>query len=134
MWLLAAFLAAGGTSRAAGADAKTPRLTLAVLTFEDQTADPEAAHWRYTIARLLGEQLAEARALRRVPAAFGYRQLNVKQGDPMSCSPWLAFERDGHGALAETWRERTKENRDGGGHRNLGPTTAEQSTLPLQWL
>jgi tetratricopeptide (TPR) repeat protein/TolB-like protein len=84
VWLVAVFLAAGGTSPAAEAGAQTPRLTLAILTFEDQTADPEAAHWRYTIKRLLGEQLQEAKALRRAPAAFGYRQLKVKQGGPIS--------------------------------------------------
>ena len=50
-------------------------LTLAVLTFEDQPGDPEAAHWRYMIERLVAEELVEAKALRRVPAAFGYRQL-----------------------------------------------------------
>jgi tetratricopeptide (TPR) repeat protein len=84
IWLVAAFLAAGGTDRAAEPSAAPPRLTLAILTFEDQTADPEAAHWRYTIERLLGEQLAEAKALRRVPATFGYRQLKIKQGGAIS--------------------------------------------------
>ena len=84
IWLVAAFLAAGGTSPAAETGAKASRLTVAVLTFEDQSGDPEAAHWRYTIERMLAEQLAEAKALRRVPAAFGYRQLNVKRGDPIS--------------------------------------------------
>ena len=84
IWLVAAFLAAGGTSPAAEPSAKSSRLTVAILAFEDQTADPEAAHWRYTIARLLGEQLAEAKALWRLPPAFGYRQLKVKQGDPIS--------------------------------------------------
>jgi hypothetical protein len=52
IWLVAAFLAAGGTSPAADASAKASRLTVAVLTFEDQTADPEAAHWRARIADL----------------------------------------------------------------------------------
>ena len=84
IWLVAAFLAAGGTALVAETGTKASRLTVTVLTFEDQTADPDAAHWRYTIERLLGEQLHEAKALRRVPAAFGYRQLNVKRGDPIS--------------------------------------------------
>ena len=61
-----------------------PRLTVAILTFEDQTADSAAAHWRYTIERLLADQLQEAKALRPVPAAFGYRQLKIKQGGPIS--------------------------------------------------
>ena len=47
--LVAAFLAAGGTGRAAEPSPAASRLTVAILTFEDQTADPEAAHWRYTI-------------------------------------------------------------------------------------
>jgi tetratricopeptide (TPR) repeat protein len=82
--LVAAFLAAGGTGRAAEPSPAASRLTLAILTFEDQTADPEAAHWRYTIERLLADQLQEAKALRRVPAAFGYRQLKIKQGGPIN--------------------------------------------------
>ena len=84
LWLLAAFLAAGSASPAADPSAKTPRLTVAVLTFENQSTDPDTAHWRHVFARLLGEQLAEVKALRRVPARFGYRQLNVKPGDPIS--------------------------------------------------
>jgi tetratricopeptide (TPR) repeat protein len=84
IWLVVACLAAGGTSPAAETSAQASRLTVAVLTFEDQSGDPGAAHWRYAIERLLGEQLGEAKALRRVPAAFGYRQLNVKRGDPIS--------------------------------------------------
>ena len=84
IWLVAAFLATGGTALVAESSAKASRLTVTVLTFEDQTADPDAAHWRYTIERLLGEQLHEAKALRRVPAAFGYRQLKVKRGGPIS--------------------------------------------------
>jgi tetratricopeptide (TPR) repeat protein/TolB-like protein len=109
VWLVAVFLAAGGTSPAAEAGAQTPRLTLAILTFEDQTADPEAAHWRYTIERLLADQLSEAKALRRVPGAFGYRQLKVKPGRPISAEQagkigeliearrvvWGSYRRDG---------------------------------------
>ena len=33
---------------------------------------------------MLAEELAEAKALRRVPAAFGYRQLKLKRGDPIN--------------------------------------------------
>jgi tetratricopeptide (TPR) repeat protein len=83
-WLVAAFLVAGGTSPAAETGAPAPRLTVAILTFEDQNADPEAAHWRYTIERLLADELGEVNALRLVPAKFGYRQLKVKQGGPIS--------------------------------------------------
>jgi tetratricopeptide (TPR) repeat protein/TolB-like protein len=84
IWLLAVFLAAGGTGLAAEPGAAPPRLTVAILTFEDQTADPEAAHWRYTLGRLLTDELQEVKALRPVPVAFGYRQLKFKQGGPIS--------------------------------------------------
>lgn len=109
VWLLAVWLAAGGSCPAAGTNAAQARLTVAVLTFEDATADPEAAHWRYLIERLLTEQLGEAKALRRVPAAFGYRQLKVKRGDPINAEQarkmgeliearrvvWGTYRRDG---------------------------------------
>lgn len=108
-WLLAFWLAAGGSCPAAETNTARTRLTVAVLTFEDATADPEAVHWRYLIERLLAEQLGKARALRRVPAAFGYRQLKVKRGDPISAEEarkigeliearrvvWGAYRRDG---------------------------------------
>jgi TolB-like protein len=109
VWMLAALLVAGGRCPAAETNAASPRLTVAVLTFEDQTGDPEAAHWRYLIGRLLAEQLGEAKALRRVPAAFGYRQLKLKRGDPINAEQarkigeliearrvvWGAYRRDG---------------------------------------
>jgi tetratricopeptide (TPR) repeat protein len=84
VWLLAVILTAAFNRLAAEAGAESPRLTLAILTFEDQTANPDAAHWRYTLERLLADQLQEAKAVRLVPAAFGYRQLQVKQGGPIS--------------------------------------------------
>ena len=84
LWLVAVCLAVGGTSPAADTGAKASRLTVTVLTFEDQTGNPDAAHWRYALERMLAEQLQEAKALRQVPAAFGYRQLTVKRGDPIS--------------------------------------------------
>ena len=84
IWLVVALLAVARPCSAAETGAQSPRLTVAVLTFEDQTGNPEAAHWRYTIERLLAEGLAEAKTLRRVPAVFGYRQLKLKRGDPIS--------------------------------------------------
>ena len=84
IWLVVVCLATGTTSPAAETDAKSSRLTVAVLTFEDQTHDPEAEHWRHTFTTMLAGQLEEAKALRRVPSAFGFRQLNVKRGDPVS--------------------------------------------------
>ena len=46
IWLAAALLAVGGPCPAAETSAKTPRLTVAVLTFEDGSGDVETAHWR----------------------------------------------------------------------------------------
>ncbi|MCX6916055.1 MAG: tetratricopeptide repeat protein, partial [Verrucomicrobia bacterium] len=109
IWLAAFFLAAGRPCSAAEATAQPPRMTVAVLTFEDQTGDPEAAHWRYLIERLLTEGLGEAKALRGVPANFGYRQLKLRRGDPVSAEQarkigeliearrvvWGAYRREG---------------------------------------
>jgi tetratricopeptide (TPR) repeat protein len=109
VWLLAALLVAGGRCPAAETNAAQARLTVAVLTFEDQTRDPEAAHWRYLIERGLAQELGEAKAVRRVPAEFGYRQLKLKRGDPISPEQarkigeliearrvvWGAYRRDG---------------------------------------
>jgi len=38
------------------------RMTMAIL-FEDRTGNSEEAHWRYTIPRLLGEQLSKIDSL-----------------------------------------------------------------------
>jgi tetratricopeptide (TPR) repeat protein len=109
LWLLAALLAAGGACSAAESSAASSRLTVAVLTFENQTGDLEAAHWRNLIERLLAEDVAEAKALRSVPAAFGYRQLKLRRGDPINAEQarkigeliearrvvWGAYRREG---------------------------------------
>jgi tetratricopeptide (TPR) repeat protein len=84
VWLVAALLAAGGSCPAAGTNAAPSRLTVAILTFQNQTGDPEAGHWRFKIGGLLGDQLAEAKELRPVPAKFGYQQLKLKRGDPIN--------------------------------------------------
>ena len=84
LWLVAALLAAAGPGTGAETHAKAPRLTVAVLTFEDQTANPEAAHWRHNLQRMLDVELGEVKAVKTVPAAFGYRQLKLKPGVPIS--------------------------------------------------
>ncbi len=107
--LLAALLLAGIAGSAAETSAKPARLTVAVLTFENQTGDPQAAHWHCLIERLLADALAQAKDVRRVPAAFGYRQLRLKGGGPVSAEQarkigeliearrvvWGAYRRDG---------------------------------------
>jgi tetratricopeptide (TPR) repeat protein len=107
--VLLAMLVGGALCPAAESTAQSPRITVAILTFEDQTGDPEAAHWRYLIERLLKEDLAESKAVRRVPAKFGYRQLKLKRGDPISADQarklgeliearrvvWGAYRREG---------------------------------------
>ena len=109
IWLAAFFLADGTSCAAAESAAQPPRMTVAMLTFEDQTGDPEAAHWRYLIERLLKEDLAESRAVRRVPARFGYQQLKLRRGDAVSAEQarqigeliearrvvWGAYRREG---------------------------------------
>ena len=110
IWLLAALLAGGGRVRQPKPAAQPPRLTVAVLTFEDQTGDPEAAHWRYLIERLLsGGAWRRRKPSGRVPAMFGYRQLKLKRGDPVSAEQarkigeliearrvvWGAYRREG---------------------------------------
>ncbi len=107
--MIVAVLAAGARCPGAETNAAPSRLTVAVLTFEDQTGDPEAAHWRYLIRRLLATSLAEAKELRLVPATFGYSQLKLKRGDPVRPEQarkigeliearrvvWGAYRRDG---------------------------------------
>ena len=84
IWLVPISLVIGSQCLAAQTNTTPARLTVAVLTFEDQTGDPEAAHWRYLMERLLAEQLERAKALRRIPAAYGYRQLKLNRGGPIS--------------------------------------------------
>ena len=137
IWLLAAFLGGDGSCPAAEASAKSPRLTVAVLTFEDQTGNPEAAHWRYLIERLLTEELAEAKALRRVPATFGYQQLKLNRGAPVSAEQarkigeliearrvvWGAYRREG-----EKWRVTARVL-----NVASGATAAELNAVSADW-
>ena len=112
-WLLAALLAGTRLCPAAETNAQPPRLTVAVLTFANQTGSPEGAHWGFLIERLLTDGFAEAKELRKVPAAFGYRQLKLKRGDPVSAEQarrigelievrrvvWGAYRREGENWL-----------------------------------
>ena len=60
------------------------RLAVAVLWFEDRTADPQTSHWRYAVTGLLSAQLREAKAIRVRPAGavdYAFRQLGLSKGD-----------------------------------------------------
>ncbi len=62
------------------------RLTVAVLWFADKTADPQMSHWRCAVSGLICEQLAEAKAIRVLPASavdYAFRQLAVKKGSSL---------------------------------------------------
>lgn len=89
-WLMVqALLALAARPGVAGAAAERPgkaraeKTTVAVLWFEDRTADPEAAHWRYSIARLLTEELNRVEALRLRSAKaldYAFEQADVDAG------------------------------------------------------
>jgi tetratricopeptide (TPR) repeat protein len=71
-------------SAGASPRAERSRLTVSVLDFEDQTGDAAAGHWRYTIARMLREQLSEIKSLRVIRTAAAGPQLNPGPTDPIS--------------------------------------------------
>lgn len=61
------------------------RLSVAVLWFEDRTADPASAHWRYA-AGLLKSSLKEVKALRLLSEGavrYAYRQVGLRAGGPI---------------------------------------------------
>lgn len=65
-----ALLAVVVTATGAAQQSTPPgRLTVAVLWFADNTGDSQLSHWSGAFAGLLGEQLAEAKAIRVLPAA-----------------------------------------------------------------
>jgi len=73
---------------AGAAERRTPpgRLTVVVLWFADKTSDPELGHWRCAVTGVLSEQLAEAKAVRVLPAGavnYAFRQLGVKKGSSL---------------------------------------------------
>ena len=69
----AAGVVRGDSASAAAAESverATPpgRLAVAVLWFEDRTADPQMSHWRYAVTGLLTGGLWEAKTIRVRPA------------------------------------------------------------------
>jgi len=84
--LLALAAAAPGT-----AQQSTPpgRLTVAVLWFADKTGDSQMCHWRCTVQGLLSHRLAEAKAVRVLPAGavdYAFRQMAVKKGSSLDAA------------------------------------------------
>jgi len=89
VFLLALLLLAGLTAHAADSGAPTNRLTVAILAFADKTGEPESAHWRYSLSRLVASPLAEVKAIRIYPAEaseYGLRQLKLKAGEPIDAA------------------------------------------------
>lgn len=63
------------------------RLTVAVLWFENETDDPQVAHWRYTIHRLLMTSLREVKSVSLCGGArFTTRQLKRHKGAALDAS------------------------------------------------
>lgn len=91
-WLLCLALLMAAL-RCAAADTNVPppppRITVAVLNFEDRTHDREDAHWRYSLPRLLQDQFASVKAIRLLsPAASDYaqRRLDLEAGDAVTAA------------------------------------------------
>lgn len=79
----------GLATDAADAVAPTNRLTVAMLAFADKTGEPESAHWRYSLPRLVASPLGEVKAIRIYPAEaseYGLRQLKLKAGEPIDAA------------------------------------------------
>jgi TolB-like protein len=58
------------------------RLAVAVLSLENKNSDPQTAHWRYGIQRMLGEQLKIVKAVKLIPqdsAAYAFKQLDLSK-------------------------------------------------------
>jgi tetratricopeptide (TPR) repeat protein len=75
---------------ATGADSSIParsnRITVAVLPFEDGTGDPNQAHWRYVAAGLLKNQLGDVDAIlvsSEGAVRYALRRLGLSAGDAL---------------------------------------------------
>jgi adenylate cyclase len=65
----------------------TEKKAIAVLWFENRTADPEAAHWRYSITRLLMEELDQVKVVRLRTAnalEYAFEQADAGAGSEVS--------------------------------------------------
>ncbi len=73
---------AAGQRRATEEAFPTNRLTVAILGWENQTGDTNAAHWGEAVDFLFRHQLFETKRLRLVGGVrYGLRQLKKKRGD-----------------------------------------------------
>jgi tetratricopeptide (TPR) repeat protein len=69
--------------------AHTNRLTVAMLAFADKTGEPESAHWRYSLPRMVASPLREVKAIRIYPteaSEYGLRELKLKAGEPIDAT------------------------------------------------
>jgi tetratricopeptide (TPR) repeat protein len=77
------------TARAEDSVAPDKRMTVALLSFADKTGDPKSAHWRYSLPRMVGAPLREAKSIRVYPAEacdYGLRKLKLTAGDPVDAA------------------------------------------------
>lgn len=133
-------LAVAPGTAAEAREAASRRTTVAVLWFENKAAEPQAAHWRYSIAGLIMGELQEVKALKvRTPSALDYafRQLNTNAGAPVDAAQarqmgefieaqrvvWGSYERDN-----DTWRVRSHII-----HVATGETSAELTATSNDW-
>jgi tetratricopeptide (TPR) repeat protein len=87
LWAFSALLLATPVCPAAETNVAAPRLTVAILTFEDQTAAREAAHWRYSLSQMLQAQLRVVNSIRLRPRGavdFAHRHLEIDPGEAIS--------------------------------------------------
>lgn len=84
--LLIACLGIGPALAATGQGPAAKRLTIAILWFENKSAEPQVAHWRYSVPGLLRVGLRQVKALRALSQTavdYAFRQLNTRAGAPL---------------------------------------------------
>jgi tetratricopeptide (TPR) repeat protein/TolB-like protein len=69
---------------ASAADAPMSRITVAMLPFADETKDPDASHWKYSLPGMLSLPLKEIQAIRVYSlhaADYGMRKFQIRPGE-----------------------------------------------------
>jgi hypothetical protein len=84
------FLPCPGMLHAVEPATARPRVTIAILPFENQTGDPDQVHWVEGVSDLIGWELAKVKALQvrsEKAVSFGLRQLRLMPGDRIDAHP-----------------------------------------------